>query len=112
MSGWPGATHSVDICEDLEDWSGANLSNMSDTEEEDTVRLVSVFNLAHDSSLILFPDLPDIHFLSQFPHSPQVNTRLSQVLTNTIQMTSSLSVVMSFSCNRRTVMVTGVFCVH
>ncbi|MCJ8734061.1 hypothetical protein PDJAM_G00231090 [Pangasius djambal] len=36
---WPGATHPVDICEDLEDWSGANLSNMSDTEEEDTVRL-------------------------------------------------------------------------
>ncbi|KAF4091314.1 hypothetical protein AMELA_G00035580 [Ameiurus melas] len=36
---WPGATHSVDICEDLEDWSGANLSNISDTEEEDTVRL-------------------------------------------------------------------------
>ncbi|GAA6109718.1 proto-oncogene DBL isoform X1 [Tachysurus ichikawai] len=36
---WPGATHSVDICEDLEDWSGANLPNMSDTEEEDTVRL-------------------------------------------------------------------------
>lgn len=43
--GWPGATHSVDICEDLEDWSGANLPNMSDTEEEDTVRLVSVFDL-------------------------------------------------------------------
>ncbi|XP_060783764.1 proto-oncogene DBL isoform X2 [Neoarius graeffei] len=36
---WPGATHSVDLCEDLEDWSGANLSNMSDTEEEDTIRL-------------------------------------------------------------------------
>ncbi|XP_058252256.1 proto-oncogene DBL isoform X1 [Hemibagrus wyckioides] len=36
---WPGATHSVDICEGLEDWSGPNLPNMSDTEEEDTVRL-------------------------------------------------------------------------
>ncbi|TSS60346.1 Guanine nucleotide exchange factor DBS [Bagarius yarrelli] len=34
-----GASHSVDLCEDLEDWSGANLSNMFDTEEEDTVHL-------------------------------------------------------------------------
>lgn len=76
VSGWPGATHSVDICEDLEDWSGANLCNMSDTEEEDTVRLVSVFDLALISSaLILSPDFPDILFLLQSP-SPQVNTRL------------------------------------
>lgn len=53
VSGWPGATHSVDICEDLEDWSGANLSNISDTEEEDTVRLVSVFNLTLQSPAIM-----------------------------------------------------------
>ncbi|MGH0166576.1 UNVERIFIED_CONTAM: hypothetical protein FKN15_063465 [Acipenser sinensis] len=33
---WPGASHSVDICEGLEDWSGtSDLSNPSDTEEED-----------------------------------------------------------------------------
>ncbi|XP_055033962.2 proto-oncogene DBL isoform X1 [Misgurnus anguillicaudatus] len=38
---WPGAPYSVDICEGLEDWSGANgLSNPSDTEEEDAARLV------------------------------------------------------------------------
>ncbi|XP_057204860.1 proto-oncogene DBL isoform X1 [Triplophysa rosa] len=38
---WPGAPYSVDICEGLEDWSGANsLSNPSDTEEEDTAHLV------------------------------------------------------------------------
>nr|XP_021328506.1 proto-oncogene DBL isoform X3 [Danio rerio] len=38
---WPGAPYSVDICEGLEDWSGANsLSNPSDTEEEDAVHLV------------------------------------------------------------------------
>ncbi|XP_030621420.1 proto-oncogene DBL [Chanos chanos] len=37
---WPGAPHSVDICEGLEDWSGANsLSNLSDTEEDDTSSL-------------------------------------------------------------------------
>ncbi|KTG05713.1 hypothetical protein cypCar_00004804, partial [Cyprinus carpio] len=39
---WPGAPYSVDICEGLEDWSGANsLSNPSDTEEEDAARLVA-----------------------------------------------------------------------
>jgi len=39
--GWPGAPYFVDICEGLEDWSGANsLSNPSDTEEEDTAHLV------------------------------------------------------------------------
>ncbi|XP_077092349.1 proto-oncogene DBL isoform X2 [Siphateles boraxobius] len=38
---WPGAPYSVDICEGLEDWSGANsLSNPSDTEEEDAAHLV------------------------------------------------------------------------
>ncbi|MBN3297508.1 MCF2 protein, partial [Amia calva] len=39
---WPGASHSVDICEGLEDWSGTNeLSNPSDTEEEEGFQLVS-----------------------------------------------------------------------
>ncbi|KTG43003.1 hypothetical protein cypCar_00005439 [Cyprinus carpio] len=39
---WPGTPYSVDICEGLEDWSGANsLSNPSDTEEEDAARLVA-----------------------------------------------------------------------
>ncbi|XP_062855893.1 proto-oncogene DBL [Trichomycterus rosablanca] len=33
---WPGSRHSVDICEGLEDWNGTNLS---DTEEEETVNL-------------------------------------------------------------------------
>ncbi|XP_067313722.1 proto-oncogene DBL isoform X3 [Pseudorasbora parva] len=38
---WPGAPYTVDICEGLEDWSGANsLSNPSDTEEEDATHLV------------------------------------------------------------------------
>ncbi|KAI1903103.1 hypothetical protein AGOR_G00023760 [Albula goreensis] len=38
---WPGASHSVDICEGLEDWSGTtDLSNLSDTEEEDSPPLV------------------------------------------------------------------------
>ncbi|XP_036424986.1 proto-oncogene DBL [Colossoma macropomum] len=36
---WPGAPHSVDICEGLEDWSGANsLSNLTDTEEDDSAQ--------------------------------------------------------------------------
>ncbi|XP_043113542.1 proto-oncogene DBL isoform X1 [Puntigrus tetrazona] len=39
---WPGAPYSVDICEGLEDWSGANsLSNPSDTEEDDASHLVA-----------------------------------------------------------------------
>lgn len=46
MIGWPGAPYSLDICEGLEDWSGANsLSNPSDTEEEDTTHLVGVVHL-------------------------------------------------------------------
>ncbi|XP_060740959.1 proto-oncogene DBL [Tachysurus vachellii] len=53
---WPGATHSVDICEDLEDWSGANLPNMSDTEEEDTVRLSPVKHKAGAGSNRYAPD--------------------------------------------------------
>ncbi|XP_063046759.1 proto-oncogene DBL [Engraulis encrasicolus] len=37
---WPGAPHSVDICEGLEDWSGGHrLLPLSDTEEEDTTHL-------------------------------------------------------------------------
>ncbi|KAI4885361.1 hypothetical protein NFI96_014333 [Prochilodus magdalenae] len=36
---WPGAPHSVDICEGLEDWNGANsLSNLTDTEEDDSAQ--------------------------------------------------------------------------
>ncbi|KAG7484283.1 hypothetical protein MATL_G00047950 [Megalops atlanticus] len=39
---WPGASQSVDICEGLEDWSGTtDLSNLSDTEEEDTPQLIA-----------------------------------------------------------------------
>lgn len=42
LSGWPGAPHSVDICEGLEDWSGSHSPfPLSDTEEEDIVHLVS-----------------------------------------------------------------------
>ncbi|XP_036380812.1 proto-oncogene DBL-like [Megalops cyprinoides] len=38
---WPGASQSVDICEGLEDWSGTtDLSNLSDTEEEDAPQLI------------------------------------------------------------------------
>lgn len=128
MSGWPGATHSVDICEDLEDWSGANLSNMSDTEEEDTVRLVSlateltfispaittktdtldVFTL-RNTHLILFSDLLNTYFRSQSA-SPHENTRLQQAHTDTVQMTSSLNVMMSYSCSKRRIAMTGALC--
>lgn len=37
--GWPGTSHSVDICEGLEDWT-TDLSNISDSDEDD-VLLVS-----------------------------------------------------------------------
>ncbi|XP_048850571.1 proto-oncogene DBL isoform X2 [Brienomyrus brachyistius] len=38
---WPGASQSIDICEGIEDWSGTtDLSNMSDSEEEDAPQLV------------------------------------------------------------------------
>ncbi|KAJ8390573.1 hypothetical protein AAFF_G00101790 [Aldrovandia affinis] len=38
---WPGASHAADVCEGLEDWSGTtDLSNLSDTEEEDAAQLV------------------------------------------------------------------------
>lgn len=45
VAGWPGTSHSVDICEGLEDWT-TDLSNISDSDEEDDVLLVSlqVFN--------------------------------------------------------------------
>lgn len=33
--GWPGTSHSVDVCEGLEDWSTTDLSNLSDSDEED-----------------------------------------------------------------------------
>ncbi|XP_058645573.1 proto-oncogene DBL isoform X2 [Onychostoma macrolepis] len=36
---WPGTSHSVDICEGLEDWT-TDLSNISDSDEEDDVLLV------------------------------------------------------------------------
>eukprot|EP00063_Salmo_salar_P076682 XP_014051517.1 PREDICTED: proto-oncogene DBL isoform X7 [Salmo salar] len=32
---WPGTSHSVDVCEGLEDWSTTDLSNLSDSDEED-----------------------------------------------------------------------------
>lgn len=39
--GWPGAHHSVDICEGLEEWSGGrDAFHPSDTEEEVLVQLV------------------------------------------------------------------------
>ncbi|XP_030648444.1 proto-oncogene DBL [Chanos chanos] len=38
---WPGTSHSVDICEGLEDWSGTtDISNISDSDEDDDVLLV------------------------------------------------------------------------
>ncbi|XP_069049824.1 proto-oncogene DBL isoform X2 [Lepisosteus oculatus] len=37
---WHGTSHSVDICEGLEDWTGPNeLSNPSDSEEEEEIQL-------------------------------------------------------------------------
>uniref|UniRef100_A0A8C1XEN0 MCF.2 cell line derived transforming sequence b n=1 Tax=Cyprinus carpio TaxID=7962 RepID=A0A8C1XEN0_CYPCA len=36
---WPGTSHSADICEGLEDWT-TDLSNISDSDEEDEVLLV------------------------------------------------------------------------
>lgn len=39
--GWPGAPHSVDVCEGLEDWGGGlDPSQLSDTEEDDLLQLV------------------------------------------------------------------------
>lgn len=39
--GWPGAPHSVDICEGLEEWPGGrDPFHPSDTEEEVLVQLV------------------------------------------------------------------------
>lgn len=39
--GWPGASNSVDVCEELDEWSAvSNLSVLSDTEEEDQGLLV------------------------------------------------------------------------
>lgn len=41
MLGWPGAHHSVDACEDLEEWSGGQDGpQLSDTEDEVLVQLV------------------------------------------------------------------------
>lgn len=41
VSGWPGAHHSVDICEGLEEWPGGrDAFHPSDTEEEVLVQLV------------------------------------------------------------------------
>ncbi len=40
VAGWPETSHSVDICEGLEDWT-TDLSNISDSDEEDDVLLVS-----------------------------------------------------------------------
>lgn len=41
VPGWPGAHHSVDICEGLEEWSGGqDTFHPSDTEEEALVQLV------------------------------------------------------------------------
>ena len=34
-TGWPVPAHSVAICEGLEDWGATDLSNLSDSEEED-----------------------------------------------------------------------------
>lgn len=39
VSGWPGAHHSVDICEGLEEWPGGrDAFHPSDTEDEVLVR--------------------------------------------------------------------------
>lgn len=41
VPGWPGAHHSVDTCEDLEEWSGGrDAPQLSDTEDEVLVQLV------------------------------------------------------------------------
>lgn len=41
MPGWPGAHHSVDACEDLEEWTGGqDAPRPSDTEDEVLVQLV------------------------------------------------------------------------
>lgn len=41
MPGWPGAHHSVDACEDLEEWAGGqDAPQPSDTEDEVLVQLV------------------------------------------------------------------------
>lgn len=35
LAGWPGPAHSVAICEGLEDWTATDLSNLSDSEEDE-----------------------------------------------------------------------------
>lgn len=45
-AGWPVPAHSVAICEGLEDWGATDLSNLSDSEEEDQPSpLVGLFDI-------------------------------------------------------------------
>lgn len=48
FAGWPDPAHSVAICEGLEDWGATDLSNISDSDEEDQPGpLVRFFLLNH-----------------------------------------------------------------
>lgn len=59
FTGWPVPAHSVAICEGLEDWAATDLSNLSDSDEDDQpaplVRFKYLFNhyLMYESSLCM-----------------------------------------------------------
>ena len=60
VPGWPGAQHSADICEHLEDWSGGlDAFHTSDTDEEVLVQLVRKKTTFHATfTLLCFIPLP------------------------------------------------------
>jgi len=53
-AGWPALAHTVAICEGLEDWGATDLSNISDSDDEQPTPLVGL-HLRHvsDRQLIL-----------------------------------------------------------
>ncbi len=110
--GWPGAPYSVDICEGLEDWSGANsLSNPSDTEEEDAALLVRdehptlAQSLIHVGWHLSFFTCSSVCFRLQADTGPSsTGVKMGQ--------TSSLSVAMSYNYSMRKMMASGEWCVR
>ncbi|XP_010893532.1 proto-oncogene DBL isoform X1 [Esox lucius] len=56
---WPGTSHSVDVCEGLEDWSTTDISNLSDSDEDDdpTPLVPGRYRALVDSPVCGFHDL-------------------------------------------------------
>lgn len=52
VTGWPGTSNSMDICETLEDWT-TDLSFISDSDEEDDVLLVRNISIEILNLLVL-----------------------------------------------------------